>query len=99
MSKTNRPIKTIKAGNVRAAIWANQGNDESRTFHTVTVTRSFKDGDEWRESTSFGRDDLPKLELVTRKAFEFIHLKAESRDGGESFADRVTGDSDASVAV
>ena len=99
MSKHNRPIKTIRAGNIKAAIWENKSDDESRVFHTVTVVRTYRSDDDWKESVSFGRDDLPKLELVTRKAFEFIHLKAENRGHGETFAERIAGENGAEVAA
>lgn len=91
MTANNRPIKTVRAGNVRAAIWANYGDDD-RVYHSVSVTRSYRDGDTWKDSTVFGRDDLPKVELVTRKAFEFISLNAEKARNGETFAERVTGE-------
>lgn len=28
--------------------------------------------EEWKESNSFGRDDLPKVNVVTEKAYEWI---------------------------
>ena len=41
--------------------------------HTVTVTRLFKDGDVWKESARFGRDDIPLVRLVLDQAFVWIH--------------------------
>jgi hypothetical protein len=41
--------------------------------HTVTVTRLFKDGDVWKASTRFGRDDIPLVRLVLDQAFVWIH--------------------------
>ena len=29
-----------------------------RLRHTTTVTRLFRNGDHWKESTRFGRDDI-----------------------------------------
>jgi len=53
------------------------------------VTRSYKDGDDWKDTTVFGRDDLPRVELVSRKAYEYIYLEAEKSEEKEGFADKV----------
>jgi hypothetical protein len=54
-------------GRVKAAIWLNQSQNGPR--HNVTISRIFKDGDEWRTSDSFGRDDLP----LVAKVVDFAH--------------------------
>lgn len=86
--ENNRPIKTFRVGNIKAAIWENR-SESDRTYHSVALTRSYKEGEEWRESTVFGRDDLPRLELATRSAFEFIHLSAD-KSNSTGFAEKVT---------
>jgi hypothetical protein len=58
----NRPVHEIRFGRIRAAIWQNE--TEVGTRHNVTISRLYKDGDDWKDSTSFGRDDLPRS--VTR---------------------------------
>jgi hypothetical protein len=63
-----KPINEIRFGNFKAAIWQNE--TEHGTRHNVTFSRSFKDGEQWRSSDSFGRDDLPKLILAAQKAYE-----------------------------
>ncbi len=51
-------------------IWAN--DTEQGVRHNVTIARLYKDGDRWKESQSFGRDDLPLVQLVLTKAYEWI---------------------------
>jgi len=41
------------------------------TLH-VTVSRLYKDGDDWKDSTSFGRDDLPLVAKVADQAHSYI---------------------------
>lgn len=79
-----KPVKVIRLRGVSASVFANQGKSEDRdiTFHKVSVQRSYKDGDEWKQTTSFGRDDLPVVNLVLRRAWEFI-LDAEASRGKE----------------
>ena len=62
-----QPIHSIRFGYIKANIWFNQ--TKSRDRHNVTVTRLYRDGDLWRESQHFGRDDL----LLLAKALDQAH--------------------------
>ena len=46
------------------------------------MQRTYKDGDEWKTTTSFSRDDVPVALLLLKRAWEFI-LDAESSRGKE----------------
>jgi len=82
---SNRPVHEIRMGRIRAAIWANQS--EHGLHHNVTLTRLYKDGDEWKDSASFGRDDLPLLAKVSDLAHTWIFQSASDANGNGS-ADR-----------
>ena len=71
---TERPVQEYRAGGVKAAIWENEG--ERGKFFTTTFTRSYRDDTtgEWKETGVFMPDQLPKLNLVIGKAYEFIQL-------------------------
>ena len=69
-----RPVHEVRLGVVKAAIWANDTDNGVR--HNVTVSRIYKDGDEWKDSTSFGRDDLPLVAKVCDKAHDWIFKNA-----------------------
>jgi len=79
-----RPAHTIRYGAVRAAIWRNivdKGN-ASRPFYCVTFNRSYKDSEKnWKDSGSFGTDDLLLLAKVADEAHTWI---ARQRSGNES---------------
>jgi hypothetical protein len=61
------PVKTLRIGRIKAAIWAN-GADE-RTFFNVTFARTYMGEDKkFRETDSFGRDDLLLLSKVADQA-------------------------------
>ena len=66
----NRPAHEIRHGGIKLAIWANQ--TEKGTRYNVTFERSYKDGEEWKSTQSFGRDDLLLLGLMSQWAFEWI---------------------------
>lgn len=69
--KNKPPVKEIRIGLVKGVIWANE--TEQGVRHNLTLSRLYKDGDRWKESPSFGRDDLPLLQLVIGRAFEWIY--------------------------
>ena len=77
MSKA--PVHEIRVGRIRAAIWENETQNGS--LHNATLSRSYKDGDNWKSSTSFGRDDLLLVAKVADMAHTWIfqHRQEDSR--------------------
>lgn len=66
----NHPVHQIRQGAVSASIWRQQ-TDKGPMFN-VTFQRSYKDGETWKTSASFGRNNLLVLSLVAARAFEWI---------------------------
>jgi hypothetical protein len=79
----NRPVHTIRYGPVHAAIWRNvvDSGNSSRPLYNVTFSRSYKDGQTWKDSGSFGLDDLLVLAKAANEAHSFIHGLRLKRDG------------------
>ncbi|GAB5441360.1 MAG: hypothetical protein Fues2KO_17090 [Fuerstiella sp.] len=73
-----RPVNEIRMGRIRAAIWENETQNGTR--HNVTLSRIYKDGDVWKDSTSFGRDDLPLVMKVSDLAHSWIFDNSQSTD-------------------
>jgi hypothetical protein len=69
-TSNSQPIHKIRHGAVSASIWR-QETDKGSVFN-VTFQRSYKDGDEWKNSTSFGRNNLLVVSLIAARAFEWI---------------------------
>ncbi len=69
-----RPVHEVRLGRVRAAIWENQTDNGVR--HNVQVRRLYKDGEQWKDSDSFGRDDLPLAMKVLDMAHSWIFEQA-----------------------
>ena len=71
VSKTNsQPVHKIRHGAVSASIWR-QETDKGSLFN-VTFQRSYKDGDNWKNSANFGRNNLLVVSLIAARAFEWI---------------------------
>lgn len=66
----NAPVHEVRIGRIKAAIWANTTSAGIR--HSVTFARLYKEGDQWKTSQSFGRDDLPLIEKVAARAHAWI---------------------------
>jgi hypothetical protein len=87
----NRPEKKIRAGAITATIWQNQGqskNGEPVTYRTISLERNYKDkNDEWKSTNSFRLNDLPKVALVSQKAYEYLVISDSSGSGENTSAD------------
>ncbi|MBI9018553.1 MAG: hypothetical protein JEZ07_14975 [Phycisphaerae bacterium] len=69
-----KPEKEYRAGQIKTSIWA-KTNNNSRIY-SVTIQKSYQDkNNNWKHSTTFFKDDIPKLQLVLTKAYEYITLK------------------------
>lgn len=79
MASNKKPAQTFRMGAVKATIWANQVDD--KTFYGVTFSRGYKDKktDEWKDSDSFGRDDLPRIEKLAALAYAWIFAESAKK--------------------
>ena len=69
------PVHEIRFGAIKAAIWQNETSVGTR--HNVTVARLYKDDDDnWKQTESFGRDDLLLLGKVLDQAHSWILSEA-----------------------
>jgi hypothetical protein len=68
--QNNKPVHTIRNSSISASIW--RQDTEKGPMFNVTFQRSYKEGEEWKNSTSFGRNNLLLLSLLAMRAFEWI---------------------------
>lgn len=66
-----KPVHEIKLSRIRASIWANGGQGK-KTWYSVAISRTYRDGDVWKETTSFNRDDLPIVSKASEMAYAWI---------------------------
>lgn len=69
-STKQKPVHEIRLGSTKATIWPN--NSEKGIRYNVTVSRGYHDGKGWKETQSFGRDDLPRLIKCADLAYQWI---------------------------
>lgn len=73
-----QPVREFRLGLIKAAVWKN--DTEIGVRYNTTVSRSYKDGNDWKSSDSFGREDLLLLAKVADMAHTWIHEQSQHRD-------------------
>jgi len=73
-----KPEKKFSCGPISASIWANTKTVTGETvkFYSVTITKAFKEDEEWKHTNSFDVEDLPKVVLVANEGYKYIRLKS-----------------------
>ena len=64
------PVHEVRFGRIKASIWQNRTKVGER--FNVTLSRVYKNGDRWVESSHFGRDDLLALAKAADEAHSWI---------------------------
>lgn len=77
-----KPEKKFKCGPIVASIWAESKtvDGEMVKFYSISIDKAYKDGDEWKHTTSFAVEDLPKVALVANEAYKCLRLNSTNED-------------------
>ncbi|MEQ8694294.1 MAG: hypothetical protein RIC85_03080 [Gammaproteobacteria bacterium] len=62
------PVMKLRDGLLEVAVWENTTND-GKSFHSFEHSRSYKDGEEWKKTTSLSGDDPLKVGLLYTQAY------------------------------
>lgn len=60
---TKKPVQKFKVGFIETSIWANDNG-----YYSVVLSRTYKDGDEYRNTDSLSHGDIANAILVLEKA-------------------------------
>jgi hypothetical protein len=74
-SVSSKPVKVLRVRGISASIFANRAkSDQGRelTFHKVAIQRTYRDEGEFKITSSFSRDDLPIVRLLSERAWQWI---------------------------
>ena len=71
----DKPVHEVRLGSIKAAVWKN--DTEKGVRYNTTFSRIYRDGDEWKSTDSFGRDDLLVLAKVSDLAHSWIHEQSQ----------------------
>ena len=89
-STTTKPVKVFRLRGVSASVFENRSKAKGRDvpYFKVSLQRTYKDGDEFKSTTSLSRDDLPIADLLIRKSWAFI-LDAEEKRHRDASEERI----------
>lgn len=77
-TSTQKPVFTIRDGALKAAVWLNKR--DSGHYYSVTVSRTFKQGDKFKDSYSFsGTENLRAAELHRKAYNRLLELRGQDR--------------------
>lgn len=76
-----QPEKIFRSGSCSASVFSNvvKKNGKTMKMQSVSVQRSYKNGDGWKNTNSYGVNDLPKLIMAASKAYDYL----TAREGAE----------------
>lgn len=77
-----QPAYEVRYGYIKATIWRNHTKAGDR--FSVALARLYRDGDVWRESGRFGRDDLPLVAKAADQAHTWIFSQHRSSPDHDS---------------
>ena len=65
-----KPALEIRRGLIKVRIWQRRSKNGVR--YSLSAVRLFRNGDQWKESTRLGRDDIPLVRLVLDEAYTWM---------------------------
>ena len=77
-----RPVHEIRLGRIKSVIWPVDGSNGR--FYSATITRIYKDGVTWKESSSFSRDDLPLVAKVADLTHTWMFSQNKAQENSQN---------------
>ena len=77
----NGPEKEIRAGAVSISVWHNKGRSGqggSFDYKTVSVSKRYQQNNQWKTTSSFRLEDIPKLITLLQEIYK--HLLLNDKD-------------------
>ena len=90
MKNKTKPVHEVRLGHIKAAVWSN--DTEAGVRYNVTFSRLYKDGDSWKSTESFGRDDLLLLGKVADETHSWIFAQSQEEENAHKSPAPVRGE-------
>jgi hypothetical protein len=85
----NKPVHTVRHRNIKATVWKN--DTSNGPMYNVTIVRSYRgDNEEWKDSHSFGYDDLMNVSALMYEAHAYISSLRAQENGARPPSSRRT---------
>ncbi len=74
MTDTKQPAAKFRDGVLAVTVWPNQHTNEQgevKTFYSFNFEKRYKDGEEWKTSSSYNAEDALKISSLMQQ----VHIK------------------------
>ena len=78
------PVHEVRLGAIKAAVWRNE--TEAGVRYNATFSHLYKDGQQWKSSDSFGRDDLLLLAKVANETHTWLCTQSQAEQRANKVA-------------
>lgn len=78
---TTKPVRVFRLRGLSARVFRNYAKDENNKapFFKVSLQKVYRDGEEFKTTTSLSRDDLPVADMLLKRAWSYILLTEEKQ--------------------
>jgi hypothetical protein len=76
------PVKKVSVKGINVAVWSNTFEKNGQSFEklSVSLSKNYKQGDEWKSTNNLAMEDLPYAILALQKTFADNYVKDEIED-------------------
>ncbi len=73
----NKPEKKFRCGPITASVFAEARvvNGQMVKFYSTCIDKAYKDGEQWKHTTSFATEDLYKVALLVTEVYRHLRVK------------------------
>lgn len=73
----SKPEKKFRCGPLTASIFAEARvvNGQMAKFYSTCIDKAYKEGEQWKHTTSFAAEDLPKVALLATEVYRFLRVR------------------------
>jgi hypothetical protein len=76
---TNKPALKLRDGRLNLTVWKNTTEDD-KSYFSIVLVRTYKSGEDWKESTSLNPEDLlPASRLLSEAYGRILKLRREDQ--------------------
>lgn len=72
-----KPAMEIRHGLIKVRVWKRKSRGGR---YSLSVVRLYRNGDQWKESTRLGRDDIPIVRLALDEAYAWLLAHGEVKE-------------------
>jgi len=60
-----------------------RGYHNELKFHSTCIDKVYKDDDQWKHTTSYAAEDLPKVALVANEVYKYLRVRVSDSEAVE----------------